>query len=175
MAVVGGGNTAMDAARIVKRKNAKDVTVIYRRGRDEMPAENEEIEAAKEEGINFLLQTNIIKILGEKNVEKLECIKTELINVAGERPRPINIEGSNYLLDIDYVIMALGAKPDKKILENLGIKVNEKGFIEINENKETSIKNVFASGDLVGEKSTVAWAARSGRNAAEEIYKKILN
>lgn len=145
VAVIGGGNTAMDSARTIKRKNAKSVTVIYRRGREEMPAENEEIEATMEEGINFLYQTNIVKVLGKNKVEKIECIKTELVKVEGDRPRPVNIEGSNYLLDIDYVVMALGSKPEKNIIEKLGLELNEWGYIKVNENGKTSSENIFAS------------------------------
>jgi len=151
VAVIGGGNTAMDAARTIKRKGAKKVTIIYRRGREEMPAENEEIEAAIKEGIEVQYQTNIIRIIGKDKVEKVETIKTELIEVEGERPRPVNIEGSNKTIDMDYVIMAVGAKTDKSIIEKLGLEINERGYIKVDENGETSEKNVFASGDLIRE------------------------
>jgi len=109
----------MDIARTINRKGAKKVIVIYRRARKQMPAEEEEIEEALKEGVEFLLQNSITKIFGDKKVEAVECIKTELIKVEGERERPVNIEGSNYRLDMDFVIMALGAKPQNEILDKI--------------------------------------------------------
>lgn len=173
--VIGGGNTAMDAARVINRKGAEKVTVIYRRARKQMPAEDEEVEAAIKEGVEFIFQNNIVKILGNNKVEKIECIKTELVKVEGDREKPVNIEDSNYLLDMDYVIMALGSKPQNEILEKEGLEKNEWGYIKVDENHMTSIKKVFASGDIAGSKSTVAWAARSGRDAAEKIDKYLKN
>ena len=167
------GNVAIDCARTIKRKGAKEVYIIYRRAEEQMPAEIKEIEEAKEEGIIFLYQNNIVKILPKENeniVEKIECIKTELIQKYGEtRPSPVNIEGSNYQMDIDYVIMAVGSKPEQDILNKLPIKINSKGYIEVDENYKTSQEGIFAGGDIIGQKATVAWAARSGRNAAESI------
>lgn len=163
----------MDAAREIKRKGAKEVTVIYRRGRKQMPAEDSEVESAMNEGIKFLFQNNITKILGKEKVEKIECIKTELVKVEGDREKPVNIEGSNYELETDIVVMALGSKPDKEVLGNLGLELNEWGYIKTNENQMTSKENVFAAGDLIGTKSTVAWAARSGRDVAEKIIKSL--
>lgn len=169
VSVIGGGNTAMDVARTINRKNAKKVTVIYRRAREQMPAEKEEIDAAIEEGVEFLFQNNIVKIFGENKVKELECIKTELVKVEGDRERPVNIEGSNYKLEMDYVIMALGSKPESKILEKVDVEKTEKGYIKVDEKQMTSREKVFACGDLIGVKSTVAWASRSGRDAAEGI------
>lgn len=169
VAVIGGGNTAMDTAREINKRNAKKVTVIYRRARKQMPAEDAEIESAIREGVEFLFQNNIVKILGKEKVEKIECIKTELIKVEGDREKPVNIENSNYLLDMDYVIMAVGSKPQNEVLEKLNLEKNEWGYIKSDENQMTSHKKVFVAGDIAGEKSTVAWAARSGRNAAERI------
>ena len=109
VAVIGGGNVAMDCARTIKRQNPKSVKVIYRRAEEQMPAEKKEIEDAKKEGIKFLFQNNIAKIIGKEKVEKVELIKTELIQKEGEkRLVPVNIENSNYQIDIDYIIMALG-------------------------------------------------------------------
>lgn len=169
VAVIGGGNTAMDTARTIQRKNAKKVTVIYRRAREQMPAEDEEIESAMSENIEFLFQNNIVKILGKEKVEALECIKTELVKVEGDRERPVNIEGSNYKIDMDYVIMALGSKPQNEIIRNMNIDMTEKGYIKVDESQMTSREKVFACGDLIGVKSTVAWAARSGRDTAEKM------
>ena len=170
VAVIGGGNVAMDSARIIKRLGAKQVYVIYRRAEEQMPAERKEIESAKEEGIEFLFQNNIVKVLGNTHVEKIECIRTQLVKKEGEdRLSPVNIEGSNYIMDMDYVVMATGSKPEEKVIENF--EKNKWGYIAVNEKMQTSIKNVYAGGDIAGEKQTVAWAARSGRNAAESIIK----
>lgn len=149
VAVNGGGNTAMDVARTINKKNAKKVMVIYRRARKQMPAEALEVEAAMNEGVEFLFQNNIVKILGDIKVTGVECIKTELVKVEGDREKPVNIEGSNYNIDLDYVIMAVGSKPNKKLLEKLGLELNEWGYIKVDENFETSMKNVFAAGDLI--------------------------
>ena len=134
-----------------------------------MPAEQKEIEDAKKEGINFLFQNNIVEIKGNNKVEKLELIKTELVQKEGEtRLVPINIEGSNYEIDTDYVVMALGSNVSEEELE-LGLTLNKWGNVIINEKYQTSNPKIFAGGDLAGCKGTVAWAARSGRNAADSI------
>lgn len=173
VAIVGGGNVAMDCARTVKRLGAKEVKVIYRRARQQMPAEDKEIEDAIKEGVEFLFQNNIVKIIGNKNVEKIELIKTELIQKEGEnRLVPINIENTNYEIIVDYVIMALGANPDK-VVNELGLKLNKWGNIEINEKYQTSDKKIYAGGDLAGVRGTVAWAEFSGREAAKKIIENI--
>lgn len=173
VAVIGGGNVAIDTARIIKRLGAKETYIIYRRAEEQMPAERKEIEEAKKEKIEFLFQNNIVKIIpkeSQKRVEKIECIKTELIQKEeGKRPNPVDIEGSNYLLDMDYVIMAIGSKTEENILKEQGIELNEKGYIKVDENYKTNIENVYAGGDVIGAKATVAWAARIGRNVAEII------
>ena len=170
VAVIGGGNVAMDTARTIKRLGAEKVTVIYRRAEEQMPAERKEIKEAKEEGVEFLFQTNILKILGDEKVERIECIKTELVQKEGEtRLSPVNIEDSNYFIDMDYVVMALGATPEIELTSNLNIKTDRKGRIEVNGNNQTSNPKIFAGGDLTGTIGTVAWAARSGRDAAENI------
>ena len=104
---------------------------------------------------------------------KVECIKTQLVQKEGEtRLSPVNIENSNYLMNIDYVVMATGSKPEEdKIME---FEKNKWGYIQVNENMQTSIEKVFAGGDIVGEKQTVAWAARSGRDASEKIIEYLL-
>ena len=128
VAIIGGGNVAMDSARTIKKLGASEVYVIYRRAEEQMPAEKKEIADAKKEGIEFLFQTNIVKILGTEKVEKLECIKTELVKKEGEnRLSPVNIEGSNFSLDMDYVVMATGSKPENNIIEKF--EKNEYGYI----------------------------------------------
>ena len=171
VAVIGGGNVAMDSARTIKRLGADKVYVIYRRSEEQMPAEKKEIQSAKDDGTEFLFQNNITQILGNSKVEKIECVKTKLIQKEGEkRLSPVNIENSNYLIDIDYVVMATGSMPEQdKISE---FEHNKWGYIYVNEKMETSIKNIYAAGDIAGEKQTVAYAARSGRNAAEAIIEK---
>lgn len=176
VAVIGGGNVAMDTARTIKKLGAKKVSVIYRRAEEQMPAEKKEIEDAKNEGIEFLFQNNIVKIIGNEKVEKIECIKTELKKKEGDdRLSPVNIEGSNYILDMDYVIMAVGSKPEENLLNKLDINLNKWGRIEIDVNNMTSIDGVFSGGDIAGVKSTVAWAAKSGRDAAYSIIKYLNN
>ena len=134
-----------------------------------MPAERKEIEEAKQEGINFLFQNNIVQIKGNQKVEKIELIKTELVQKEGEtRAVPINIEGSNYEIDTDYVVMALGSTVTDEVLE-LGLTINKWGNIYVDENYQSSNPKIFAGGDLAGCKGTVAWAARSGREAAYSI------
>lgn len=141
VAVSGGGNVAMDTARTIKRLGAKNVYVIYRRAKEQMPAEELEIEEAEKEGVEFLFKTNIVKILGNEKVEKLECIKTELVEKEGEkRPVPVNIENSNYLLDMDYVVMAVGSKPDGEIVSKTKLEVTQYGNIKVDENYMTSKK-----------------------------------
>ena len=121
-----------------------------------------------------MFQNNIVKILGDSNVEKVECIKTELVQKEGDsRLSPVDIEGSNYELDMDYVVMAIGSMPEEKIVNLLGLECDKKGYIKINDNYETSMKNVLAGGDVAGTKSTVAWAARTGRNVAEIIMTRL--
>ena len=174
VAVIGGGNVAMDCSRTLKRLGADKVYVIYRRAEKQMPAEVKEIAEAKEEGIEFLFQNNIVKILGNKKVEKIECIKTELVKKEGEtREVPVNIENSNYQMDMDYVVMAVGSSPEKKLVEDLGLELNKWGYIKVDENHRTSNPKVFAGGDIAGDKGTVAWAARAGRDVAEVIMKAL--
>ncbi len=175
VAIVGGGNVAMDCARTVKRLGAEEVKVIYRRAREQMPAEDKEIEEAINEGVEFLFQNNIVKIIGnkEEKVTEVELIKTELVQKEGEtRLVPVNIEKSNYKIDIDYIIMALGANPASYVKE-LALELNRWGNIEINENYQTSDKKIYAGGDLAGVKGTVAWASYSGREAAKKIIENI--
>ncbi len=169
--VNGGGNVAMDTARTVKKLGAERVIVTYRRAREQMPAEEKEIEDAMQEGIEFLFQTNIVKIIGdEKNkVSKVELIKTELVQKEGEsRLSPVNIEGSSYEMKANYVIMALGSHTSK-VVEELGLQLDNRGKIKVDEYGRTSNNKIFAIGDLAGNRGTVAWAARSGRDVAGNI------
>ena len=171
VAVIGGGNVAMDTSRTIKRLGAKHVYVIYRRAEEQMQEEKKEIKEAKEEGIEFMFLNNIVKVLGKEKVEKIECIKTELVYEEGKRPYPVNIENSNYTLDMDYVVMAIGSKLEKDSVEQ--IEKNDWDKLKVDDNYRTSLKGVYAGGDVAGVKSTVAWASFSGREAAKKIYEDL--
>lgn len=165
----GGGNVAMDTARTIKRLGAKKVIVTYRRAREQMPAEQKEIEDAINEGIEFLFQHNIKRIIGEKHVQEIEVSKNNLIKKQGEkRLFPVEIENSNYIIKADYVIMAIGSHP-ADFIKNIGLELNEKGYIKVDKNGKTSNSKIYAVGDLAGNISTVAWAAKSGRDVAKTI------
>ena len=167
--VNGGGNVAMDAARTIKKIGAEKVIVTYRRAREQMPAEQKEIEDAINEGVEFLFQHNILKIFGDKKVKGIEVVKTELIKKEGEqRLSPVNIENSNYKIKADYVVMAIGSKPSE-FVKKLGLEVDKRGYIKVNENGLTSNPKIYAIGDLAGNMATVAWAAKSGRDVAKAI------
>ena len=169
VAVVGGGNVAMDCARTIKRLGVNKVKVIYRRARKQMPAEDKEIEDAIKDGVEFLYQNNIVRIIGNNKVEKVELIKTELRQKDGEtRLIPVNVENSNYIIDVDYIVMALGSKP-AEFVSKLGLELDKWNNIKINENFQTSKPKVYAGGDIAGMNRTVAWAALSGRQAAKKI------
>ena len=171
----GGGNVAMDTARTVKRLGAKNVKIVYRRSREQMPAETKEIQDAENEGIEILFQNNIIKINGEKNVESVELIKTKLVQKDGDtRLSPVNLEGSNYEIKADYVIMAIGSETDK-FVQDLGLELDKWNNIKINDKYQTSSPKIYAGGDVRGGMKTVAWAARDGRNIAENILNEIEN
>ncbi len=173
--VNGGGNVAMDAARTIKRKGAKRVVIVYRRSLEEMPAEEKEIEDSKKEGIEILFKNNIVKINGTKKVESVELIKTELIKKEGDsRLSPVNIEGSNYEIKADYVVMALGSKTDE-FVKKLGLELTKRNEIKIDENYKTSNPKIYAGGDVAGNIKTVAWAAKAGRTIAENIIKEFTN
>ena len=168
----GCGNVAMDVARTIKRKGASRVYVIYRRSEVEAPAEEKEIKEAKEDGIEFLFQNNIIGIYGDKKVEEIEVIKTELVKKDDDdRLSPVNIEGSNYYLSCDYVVMAIGSHPESSVVNSLGLELDKRGRILIDKDGHTSKEKVFAGGDLAGTTSTVAFASRAGRDAAYAIMK----
>lgn len=137
-----------------------------------MPAERKEIEDAKSEGVKFLFQTNLVSIKGQEKVESIECIKTELVKKEGEaREVPVDIKDSNYEIPMDYVVMAVGSKTEESLVKSLEVELTSWGNIKVDENYMTSRDKVFAGGDLSGTKQTVAWASRSGREAANTIMK----
>lgn len=171
--VSGGGNVAIDVARTLKRQGASKVIIVYRRNKDEMPADIEEIEDALKENIEIKYQTNILKINGMNSVESIEVIKTELIKKENEtRLVPVNIENTNYQIDCDFVIMAVGSTSDNYI-NSLNIELDKNNKIIINDKYQTTNKKIFAGGDIAGIDSTVASAARSGRDAALSIIEHL--
>lgn len=165
--VIGGGGVSIDMARTAIKEGASEVGIIYRRSRSEMSAEMNDIRAAKKEGIKFLFQTNVIKVIGEDKVTGIECVKTTL----DKEKKAINVEGSNFVIDTDVVIMAVGSRADSELLESLKLDVKENGYLMVNSNNQTSDPKIFAAGDLTGAKSTVAWACRNGRDTAYSIMK----
>lgn len=173
VAVVGGGNVAMDAARCAKRMGADHVYIIYRRSMDEIPARREEIEHAIEEGIEFKLLNNPVKIIGDEDnrVCGIECIEMKLGEPdASGRRRPVEIEGSNFVLDVEEVIMSIGTRLNKLILNTTeNLEPNERGGIGTDEKAATSHKAVFAGGDAVTGAATVILAMGAGKTAAESI------
>ena len=172
-AIVGAGNVAMDAARTAKRLGAEHVYIVYRRGEDEMPARKEEIHHAKEEGIELRLLNNPVRILGDEKgwVSGLECIKMELGEPdASGRRSPVEVKGSEYVLDVDMVVMAIGQGPNPLIKQTTPeLEVNKRGNIVANEVGATSIPGVFAGGDIVTGAATVISAMGAGKRAAAAI------
>ncbi len=172
--VLGGGNVALDSARCAKRLGAR-VILAYRRTEQEMPARREEIENAKEEGIEFQILTSPKKILVDDkgHVRALEALKMELgAPDASGRPRPIVIKGSEFVIEADTVIVAIGQSPNPLLPKNtLGLGVTDKGTVKVNEHFMTSLKGVFAGGDIITGADTVISAMGAGKKAAHEIDK----
>ena len=172
-AIVGAGNVAMDAARTAKRLGAEQVYIVYRRSEEEMPARKEEIGHAKEEGIELRLLNNPVAILGDEKgwVNGLKCIKMELGEAdASGRRSPVAIAGSEYVLDVDMVVMAIGQGPNPLIKQTTpDLEVNKRGNIVADEAGATSIPGVFAGGDIVTGAATVISAMGAGKKAAAAI------
>ena len=193
--VYGGGNVAIDVSRTLKRLGA-DVCIVYRRNVEQMPAEINEIKEAQSEGIKIIEKTNIIEFkdgkanciktklaeIVEENGNGNEPINTineniknniEILlqqkNMKRNKTRVENIEGSNFEIEANYIILATGSQADQELLNKQGIETDKKGFIKIDNHNRTSLKNVYAGGDVVGEEATVTYAARSGRETANYI------
>jgi glutamate synthase (NADPH/NADH) small chain len=173
VAVVGAGNVAMDAARTALRLGAEEVHIVYRRSEAEMPARNEEIEHAREEGIKFSLLTNPVEILGDEKgwVTGLKCVKMELGEPdSSGRRRPLPVEGSEFILPMDVVVVAVGQGPNPLIPRTTeGLETNKWGNIVADETGATSMPGVFAGGDVVTGAATVIKAMGAGKAAAEAI------
>ena len=174
VAVVGGGNVAMDAARCAMRLGAEEVTVVYRRSLEELPARREEVEHAMEEGIQFRLLTNPTEILGDETgfVRGMTCLRMELGEPdASGRRSPVEIPGSEFLLECDCVIMSIGTSPNPLIKSTTeGLEVNRRCGIVVEESTgKTSLDGVYAGGDAVTGAATVILAMGAGKTAAQAI------
>ena len=188
VAVVGGGNVAMDAARTALRLGAEKVYIVYRRSMEELPARKEEVEHAQEEGIEFRLLNNPVEILGYNNpddprdprngyVTGMKCIKMELGEPdASGRRRPVEVQGSEFVLDVNTVIMAIGTSPNPLIKNTTkGLEVNSHGGIIVNKDGLTSREAVYAGGDAVTGAATVISAMGAGKLAAKSIDEFLSN
>lgn len=174
--VIGAGNVAMDAARTALRLGADNVTIVYRRGREEMPARREEIHHAEQEGIQFALLTNPIKVLGTDGwATGLHCIRMELGEPdASGRRRPVEIPGSEYDIPCDTVIVALGTSPNPLIKDSFDkLATAGKGTLVVDENMMTSVDGVYAGGDAVTGAATVILAMGAGRKASKAILERL--
>ena len=172
VAVIGAGNTAMDALRVSLRLGAQNVHCIYRRSKAEAPARAEEIHHAEEEGIQFHWLTNPVEILddGKNNVRGMRCVRMELGEPdASGRRRPVTVAGSEFEFECDLVIYAIGTNANPIIGQTSGLKLNKWGYIDADENLATSLAGVFAGGDIVTGAATVIEAMGAGRRAARSM------
>jgi len=174
VAVIGGGNVAMDCARWARRLG-KEVYIVYRRTEAEMPARKEEIERAKEEGVNFMLLTAPARYIGDEKgwVKQMECIKFELgePDESGRR-KPVPVKGSEFLMDVDTVVVAIGQSPNPLVPQTTPkLKITKWGTIEVDDELRTSVERVWAGGDIIRGDSTVILAMGDGRKAALSIDK----
>ncbi|HNQ22122.1 MAG TPA: NADPH-dependent glutamate synthase [Phycisphaerae bacterium] len=177
--VVGGGNTAMDSVRTAKRLGAEPAILVYRRSREEMPARIEEVKHAEEEGINIQILTNPVEVLGDEHgwVRAVRCQRMEL----GEpddsgRRRPVAIKGSEFDIPCQVFIEAIGTRANPLLTQTTpGLKVNKWGYIEVDANCMTSIRGVFAGGDIVRGSATVILAMGDGKTAAGAIHRYLMN
>jgi len=176
VAVVGGGNVAMDSARTAVRLGADEVHLVYRRSRNELPARLEEVENAEEEGVIFDLLTLPVRLIGDANgwIKEIECLEMELgePDESGRR-RPVPVKGSNFLMPADAVVIAIGNSPNPLVsMTTPGLEINKKGGIVTNpETALTSKPKVWAGGDVVRGAATVISAMGDGRIAAAAIHK----
>ena len=175
--VVGGGNVAMDAARCAKRLGVENVTIVYRRSMEELPARREEVEHAQEEGIEFQLLCNPVRVHSDEygNVSGVECIRMELGDAdSSGRRRPVEIKDSNFIIEADCMIMAIGTSPNPLLRSTTEhLEANKRGCLIVDEDSMTTRENVYAGGDAVTGAATVILAMGAGKKAAEAIDNKI--
>ncbi len=165
--VIGGGNVAFDSARTAIRLGAKEVYILYRRSEELMPARKIELQEAIEDGVKVIFQTKVISAKIENNmIKEIECIKTKI-----ENEKAVDIEDSNYVMEANTVIFAIGAKANESFFEKLGIKT-ENGLITVDDNYMTNIEGIYAGGDLVESKSSVCRAIATGKKAAKAILSR---
>lgn len=165
--VIGGGNVAFDAARAATRMGAEKVYVLYRRNKDLMPAREIELKDAIKEGVEVVFQTKVISAsIENERLQKIECIKTRI-----EDEKAIDIENTNFRIKANSIIFAIGYKPNDKLLENLGI-TTQNGLCKVDQNYMTNIEGIYAGGDLIEHKSTVAKAISTGKKAAYAILNR---
>jgi glutamate synthase (NADPH/NADH) small chain len=171
--VVGGGNVAMDAVRTARRLGAAEATIVYRRGREELPARAEEVHHAEQEGVRFAFQVAPVEVLGDEDrwVAGLRCVRMEL----GEpddsgRRRPIPVAGSEFVIDCDMVVVAIGTRSNPLLTATApGLEINQWGYIVTDDRGMTSLDGVFAGGDIVRGAATVILAMGDGKRAASAI------
>ena len=169
--VIGGGNVATDSARAAIRMGAKSSTIVYRRDNSKMPARQIELEEALADGVQIIYNTKVISAdIDNGNIKRVKCIKTD-----SNGDKIVDIENSEFYLEADSIIFAIGLKPDKRLIENEGLELNEKGLIKIDENCMTNVEGVFAGGDVAQNKATVCMAIKAGKNAAKKIAKYCIN
>lgn len=166
--VIGGGNVAMDASRVAIRMGAEKVKILYRRDKEHMPARTIELEEAIQDGVEFVPLTRVISANHEKGkITSVNCIQTEIVE-----GKAVDVVGTEFTVEADTVVFAIGLKPEKKLLEQEGVKLNDWGMIEIDEKGRTNLENVFAGGDATESKSTVCRALAAGKRAARGIMGK---
>ena len=173
--VVGAGNVAMDAARTALRMGAESVTVVYRRGREEMPARKEEIRHAEQEGVKFAFLTNPVRFDGENGwVKDATCIRMELGEPdASGRRSPVPVEGSEFTVPADMVVVALGTSPNPLIKDSYDkLQTARRGILAVDDDMMTSVDGIYAGGDAVTGAATVILAMGAGRKAAHSILKR---
>ena len=150
---------------------AKESTIVYRRNKEQMPARDDELNAALKDGVKIIYNTKVLEAEVKRGkINKIKCIKTKNVGNGIK-----DIEDSTFYMKADSIIFAIGFKTNKELLENEGIKTNENGFIKVDENFETSIKGVFAGGDAVQKEATVCMAVRNGKDAAKSINNFLKN
>ena len=170
VAVIGGGNVAMDSARAAVHMDAKKVKILYRRDRSHMPAREVELEEAIAEGVEFKELVRVISAnVKNGKIESLNCIKTKIVD-----GKAVDDEGTEYIESADAVVFAIGLKPNKELLEKEGILLDDWGMLKVDEDGKTNLDNVYAGGDVTESKSTVCRAAFAGKRAAKGIIKNLL-
>ena len=169
VSIIGRGNVATDSARAAMRMGAKSSTIVYRRDNSKMPARQIELDEAIKDGVKIIYNTRVIDAEVENGrIKNINCIKTD-----SNTDKLVDIENSEFTIKADSIIFAIGLKPDKSLINNQGLKLDEKGLIKIDENHMTNIEGVFAGGDVSQSKATVCKAIENGKKSAEGIDKYI--